>query len=167
MKAQFVQLEHLQLSKVWFYTIQVEGRPVSEFQDFQKRMQQNEKDKSQAAEINRFIQQIGKYYGAQDRYFKREGNAERLPPPTYHFIDSDGEIDFGLRLYCVRISDEIVILLNGDRKTTQRVQDCPNCKPHFDFANLLSDLIYKAQRDDMVEFDGFDILVGDDFDFSF
>jgi hypothetical protein len=145
----------------------VEGRPLTEFRDFQKRMQQHEKDKRQAAEINRFIKQIGKHYGAQDRYFKREGHAERLPPPTHHFIDSDGETDFGLRLYCIRISDELVILLNGDRKTTKRVQDCPNCKPHFDFANLVSDLIYEAQQDDLVEFDGVDILVDDNFKFIF
>lgn len=167
MKAQLIQLEHLQFSKTWFYTVQVEGRPMSEFQDFQKRMQRDKKDKNQVAEINRFIKQIGKYYGAQDRYFKREGNAERLPPPTHRFIESDGETDFGLRLYCVRISDEIVILLNGDRKTTQKLQDCPNCKPHFDFANMISDLIFDARQNDLLEFDGFYILIEDNFEFSF
>lgn len=167
MKAQFIQLEHLQFSKVWFYTIQVEGKSVSEFQDFQKRMQLDKKDKKQVAEINRYIEQIGKYYGAQDRYFKREGHAERLPPPTHRFIDSDGETDFGLRLYCIRISDEIVILLNGDRKTTQKLRDCKNCKPHFDFANRISDLIFDAKQRDLLEFDGFDILVDDEFDFIF
>lgn len=167
MKAQFIQLEHLQFSKVWFYTIRVEGKPMSEFHDFQKRMQQYKKDKSQAAEINRFIKNIGEYYGAQDRYFKREGHAERLPPPTHRFVESDGETDFGLRLYCIRISDEIVILLNGDRKTAQRLKDCPNCKPHFDFANTISDLIFEARKNGFMEIDGFDILIDDDFELSF
>jgi hypothetical protein len=167
LKAQFIQLEHLQFSKVWFYTIQVEGSPMSEFNDFQKRMQLDKKDKSQVAEINRFIKQIGKYYGAQDRYFKREGHAERLPPPTHRFVESDGEKDFGLRLYCIRISDEIVILLNGDRKTAHKVKDCANCKPHFDFANTISDLIFDARQKDLLEFDGFDVLIDDDFEFRF
>ncbi len=136
----------------------MEGKPLPEFKDFQQRMQLHKKDKTQAAEINKFIQQIGKYYGAQDRYFKREGFAERLPPPTHRFFESDGETDFGLRLYCIKISDKIVILLNGDKKTTQKVQHCPNCKPHFDFANTISNLIYDAQLQDLMEFNG--LLLG-------
>ena len=166
MKAQLIQLEHLQFSKTWFYTVQVEDRLMSEFQDFQKRMQQDKKDKTQAAELNRFIKQIGKYYGAQDRYFKREGHAERLPPPTHRFVESDGETDFGLRLYCIRISNEIVILLNGARKTAHRLQDCPDCKPHFDFANKISNAVYYARQNDEIEIDGFDILTDNDFSLS-
>lgn len=163
MIAQILYLEKLQFSKVAYYTIQVEGGPISEFRDFQTRMQLNEKDRKQVAEINRFIEKIGKKHGAQERFFKREGFAERLPPATYHFIDSDGETDFGLRLYCVRISEEIVILLNGDRKITQSIKDCPNCKPHFDFANKISDAIYEARKNDKIEIDGFDIKMDDDF----
>lgn len=167
MKAQIIQLEHLQFPKVWFYTVQVNGKPLSEFKDFQQRMQGDVKDKRQVAEINRQIEQIGKYYGAQDQYFKREGNAERLPAPTHRFFDSDGETDFGLRLYCIKINEQIVILLNGARKTSQRVQDCGNCKPHFDFANTISDLIFEAFKNDIIEYDGFDILIDEDFEFSF
>ena len=114
-------------------------------------------------EINRFIENIGKKHGAQERFFKREGFAERLPPATYRFLDSDGETDFGLRLYCVRISEEVVILLNGDRKIAQSIKDCLNCKPHFDFANKISDAIYEATKNDEIEIDGFDILMDDDF----
>ena len=163
MIVQILYLEQLQFSKVSYYTVQVDGRPLSEFRDFQTRMQQNEKDKKQVAEINRLIENIGKKHGAQERFFKREGFAERLPPATYHFIDSDGETDFGLRLYCVRISEEVVILLNGDRKTAQSLKDCPNCKPHFDFANKISDAIYKAKTKEEIEIDGFDILMDDDY----
>lgn len=141
----------------------MEGRPLSEFHDFQTRMQLRKKDRKQVAEINRFIEIIGKKHGAQERFFKREGFAERLPPATYHFIDSDGETDFGLRLYCVRISEEVVLLLNGDRKTTQSIKDCLNCKPHFDFANKISDAIYEARQKEEIEIDGFDLLTEDDF----
>lgn len=167
MKAQIVKIYGLQLLKVSFYTLQVEGKPMTEFREFLTRMQNNKKDQRQVGEINRLIKKIGNEYGAQDRYFKREGFAERLPPPTHHFIDSDGETDFGLRLYCVRLTDEIVILLNGDRKTAQKLKDCPNCKKHFDFANLVSDKIYKGRLDDLIEIDGFDILIDDEFEFRF
>jgi len=163
LNAKILYLEQLQFSNVAYYTVQVQGRPLSEFHDFQTRMQEQKKDRKQLAEINRFIETIGKKHGAQERFFKREGYAERLPPATYHFIDSDGETDFGLRLYCVRISEEVVILLNGDRKTTQSIKDCPNCKPHFDFANKIADAVYYARQKDEIEIDEFDILTEDDF----
>ena len=155
---QIQYLDLLQYTKVAYYTVQVQGRPLSEFHDFQARMRIHEKDRRQVAEINQFIKKIGTKYGAQERFFKREGFAERLPPATHRFIDSDGEIDVGLRLYCVRISEEVVILLNGDRKTTQSIKDCPNCKPHFDFANKVSDAIYLARQDEEIEIKEFDIL---------
>ena len=156
-------LEELQFEKVSYYTVWVQGRPVSEFDDFITRMSIDPKDKRQLSEINRHIEDIGAHYGAQDEYFQREGNAERLPPPYYRFFDSDGESDFGLRLYCIRISDEIVILLNGGRKIAQAIKDCPNCKPHFDFANAISDEIYYARRREEIEIDGRDILTEEGF----
>lgn len=158
MTAQIQYLDLPQYTKVAFYTVQVQGRPLSEFRDFQARMRIHEKDRKQAAEINQFIKKIGKKYGAQERFFKREGFAERLPPATYRFIDSDGETDFGLRLYCIRISNEIVILLNGGRKTTKSIKNCPECKPHFDFANKVSDAIYQARMNEEIEIKDFDIL---------
>jgi len=161
LNVKILYLEELQFSKVSYYTVRVVGKLQSEFRDFQTRMLQNEKDKKQVAEINRLIKIIGKKYGAQERFFKREGFAERLPPATYHFIDSDGETDFGLRLYCVRISEDVVVLLNGARKTTQKIKDCPNCKQHFEFANKVSNAIFNATNNDEIEIDGFDILMED------
>ncbi len=162
MIAEIVAIPNLRFEKVHFYTVHVEGKEFNEYRDFQRRMQKHWKDRKQLDELNRLIQSIGKIYGAQDRYFTREGFAERLPGPTHRFIDSDGESDFGLRLYCIRISDKIVILLNGDRKTTQSIRDCPNCKQHFDFANKLSDAIYDAQTKNKIEFMGFGISMDED-----
>lgn len=163
MKVEIILLSELQYEKVAFYTVGIHGKRFCEFDDFQKRMRANKKDTYQLKELNRFIEMIGNQYGAQDQYFKREGYAERLPGPTFKFIDSDGETDFGLRLYCIRLSDQVVILLNGDRKTAQRVKDCKNCKPHFHFANNLSNAIYKAKLSGDIEIDGFDILTEDNF----
>ena len=54
--------------------------------------------------------------GALERYFRPEGTMEdnlcALP------IESGN-----IRLYCLRISDEILILGNGDRKTTRTYQE--------------------------------------------
>jgi len=163
LKTEILYVPDLQFTRVSYCTVQVNGRPHTEFHDFMIRMGVHEKDRRQRDEINRFIDKIGKFYGAQDQYFKREGWAERLPPPKYHFVDSDGETDFGLRLYCVRVNEELVILLNGDRKTAQSVKDCPNCKPHYDLANQLSDALYNAVKEGKIEIVGRDILIDDGF----
>jgi hypothetical protein len=163
LKANLFYVPELLFSKVSYCTVQVIGRPYTEFEDFQRRMGMNEKDRGQRNEINRLIERIGNVYGAQDHFFKREGMAERLPPPTYRFIDSDGENDFGLRQYCVKLNNELVILLNGDRKTAQSVKQCSNCKPHFEMANKISDAIFYAIRDDKIEVNGKDILMEDGF----
>jgi hypothetical protein len=163
LKGDLLYVPDLQFSKVSYCTVKIWGRDLTEFEDFQYRMGKNEKDRRQRDEINRFIDRIGEIYGAQDQYFKREGRAERLPPPTYRFIDSDGEEDFGLRLYCVKLNDELVVLLNGDRKTAQSVRDCARCKPHYDLANKVSDAIYYATKDDKLEINGRDILTEDNF----
>lgn len=156
-------MPNLQFSKVSYVTVHIQGKKLNEFEDFYYRMGIDQKDRRQRDEISRFIENIGKMYGARDQYFKREGMAERLPPPTYRFIDSDGVYDFGLRLYLVRLSDELVVLLNGDRKTAQAIKDCPRCKPHYELANKVSDAIYYAKRDGLIEIEGRDILTEDGF----
>lgn len=163
MQLEIISIDGLQFEKVAFYTVQKVGHPSSEFADFMNRMKQDPKDWKQAGELNRFIENIGRLYGATDQWFKREGNAERLPPPTYRFVDSDGDADFGLRLYCIVLSEEVVILLNGDRKTAQKIKDCPNCYQHFLLANEVSDAIYQAKIDDQLEVSGKDILTEEDF----
>ena len=155
MKGEIILLNEWQLEYISFYTIGVHGRKYCEFDDFQKRMMRDQKDSYQFQELMLHLKTLGNLYGAQEQYFKREHYAERLPGPTFRFFDSDGETDFGLRLYCIRLSEKVVILLNGDRKTARKVNDCKKCKPHFIFANKVSDAIYKAQSKGEFEIDNF------------
>lgn len=163
MKAELILLYNLYYPKTAFYTLRIEGGLYTEYANFCYRMKKDKKTKRQLGELNRLLYNIGNKYGAQDEFFKREGRAERLPPPTHRFFDSDGEDDFGIRLYCIKLSEEAVLLLNGDLKLAQRIKDCKNCKPHFDFANAVSDALYYAQQNDEIEIDGRDILVEEDF----
>lgn len=140
---QLIPIQNLRYEKVTYYTVSVEGRPFSEFRDFQMRMSLQPKDLVELNEIRRYIQQIGTFLGADERHFKHERAAERLPPP-YYYIESDDPNDFGLRLYCIRISTEFVILLNGGRKTNINPELCENCRQHFQFANRLAIAITNA-----------------------
>ena len=63
-----------------------------------------------------------------------------------------------LRLYCLRISDEVVILANGGIKTSQTVQDSPNLLPYFRFVNVMSKQIDELIKDSTLKLDGKNIL---------
>ncbi len=124
----------------------------------------NTNDRLELAEINRFIKKIGEKLGALSQFFKSEDAAEALPP--YSFFESDQFDDYGLRLYCIRLSPCIVILLNGNRKTALKVKDCENCFPHFDFARKLAKKITQAIIDGQIELDeeNKELLIEDDFE---
>lgn len=128
-----------------FYSVFVSGRLNSEFKDFLLRMAKE--NKVELAELNRYIQVIGQKYGALEQHFKNEDAAERLPPPYHQFIETEDPDNYGLRLYCIRLSPSVVILLNGDRKTTRKVLECRNCKAHFKFADALAKKITQAILD--------------------
>ena len=130
------------LEKVRYYTVRLEDKAISEFRDFQQRMRMH--SKMELDEINMYIRFIGEKYGAQKGHFKTEDAAERLPPPYHEFIETEDVNDFGLRLYCIRLSPGVVILLNGDRKTALKVKDCKNCYKHFDLSRRIAKRIDKA-----------------------
>jgi hypothetical protein len=149
---------------VYFYTVQIGDRPMSEFDDFQQRMSTLE-NRKELAEINKYIANIGDIYGAITNHFRKEDDAEALPP-TYHYFETEGVNDYGIRLYCIRLTPSIVILLNGDRKTALKVKDCKKCKKHFEIAVTISKKITQAKLDDFIDFDDKDILMNDDFELT-
>ena len=104
-----------QSEKVSFYSISFQMDRTTEFERFLAKFEEE-------AEFNEDYQKILAALeiildrGALERYFRPEGTMEdnlcALP------IESGN-----IRLYCLRISDEILILGNGDRKTTRTYQD--------------------------------------------
>lgn len=52
--------------------------------------------------------------------------------------------DYGVRLYCIRLRDDTLILLNGGIKTNQNPEDCPNVSQHFKIAIQIATKIDKA-----------------------
>ncbi|MEO0041796.1 MAG: hypothetical protein RL329_1244 [Bacteroidota bacterium] len=64
----------------------------------------------------------------------------------------------GLRLYCIPISEQIVILTNGGIKTAQQVQNAPNVLAHFRFANAMAKQVDQLIREGDFKFTGKNIL---------
>jgi|VirMetMinimDraft_7_1064189.scaffolds.fasta_scaffold18294_2 hypothetical protein len=130
-------------NKVTYYTIKFEDKDESEFENFLSKHQDDLTIKNEYNDLIAWVTIIGNNIGAKPRYFRQENRAHALPPPSKLV-----EIDYvkNLRLYCMWISESIIILFNGAIKTKNTAQDCPNVKPHFDLANKLVLEIEKLMR---------------------
>lgn len=142
--------ETVRFNKVTYYTIQMEEEDSSLFLQFINNHEN--KYQEQLSLIRSWLSKIGKDIGAKERYFRverfRGGDTRALPPPS-KFIN----IECNLRLYCMRINDNIVILYNGALKTANTAQECDNVRPHFLLANKLSKAIDKAIEEGDIEID--------------
>ncbi len=69
-------------------------------------------------------------------------------------------------MYCLRANENVVILFNGDIKTTQYPQDCPNVKLHFKQANQLTKAIDAAFREKEIRWIEDGTLISFDNDFK-
>jgi hypothetical protein len=140
---------------VAFYTAKLGENELFEFELFE------EKDFPEHGEelqiIYNVIDQIRKR-GAKQYFFKHEGPANALPIVT-DAIKTANKVDFGLRLYCIRLSDNVLILLNGDVKTTLHPEKCENVKVHFRNAYKIAQKLDKLLIAGEVNFQYEDCLV--------
>lgn len=162
MVAAFEEIEDLsENSLVRFFTVR--------FNDDDPEMQKfdNKHFPGREAELGiiyNIIDQI-KLRKAKSFFFRNEGPADALPPIDQQMIDANENNDFGLRLYCIRLTDELVILLNGDIKTSLNPKDCPNVRIHFNRAQAIARKIDKAITEKRINlqdpnpFDGFEIEI--------
>jgi hypothetical protein len=84
-------------------------------------------------ELKEYFQELAKFLsqiiadedGALTDYFRDEREAEGLPPKKV--VKKENVtffcINYPLRLYCLRINEQIVVLFNGDEKTSDVAQD--------------------------------------------
>jgi len=99
-----------QSDKVTIYTIRFEGRSTSETNAFVKEYEEN--GFAEDVDMIRSWLWYIKERGAQMRYFRPENNV------------SAGPITFSkLRIYCIRCSENIVIIDGGGEKKGQKTQD--------------------------------------------
>ena len=124
---------HIKLYKsigtVHFYTIHFTGEE-SETDKFIQKYLQDEKYKTDLSQILITIKNIGER-GAYERRFRPEKGFHALPIEKCK-----------LRLICLRLTDNAVIIGNGGAKIAQTVQQCPDIYPHF----LLMEKLEKEYR---------------------
>lgn len=154
-------LKPFSFNKVWYYTVQIEGNQVDEFRDFTGRFKDDPEYQDNYQHILSWIKRIGEKIGAKQNYFRHEGASEALPPSkkfqqkeALNYLENELDQYNTLRLYCLRITDEVVILFNGGIKTTQSAQESPGLKKYFDQGNKLSKIITQKIKDQEIEIEG-------------
>jgi hypothetical protein len=142
--------------KVTFYSVRIEDDAYSEIEKFIIRFQQDKKYQEELDNILALLKIIGNDKGAMPIFFRDESTANALPPERrgairqnmLHFIDAD------LRLFCLRVSNEIVILFNGGIKESQKTQDSADLFPKFRLAQRLSRAINQKFTEKELRIDG-------------
>lgn len=115
---------YYRLEKVNFYTIHFDESELCETDKFFEAHKYIEELTWDLGVIAAEIERIGNETGAILRKFRPEGRAQALPDNTY--------IGAKLRLYCYRVSDQIVILGNGGLKTERTAQEGEFTAEHFE-----------------------------------
>jgi hypothetical protein len=123
------------------FTVQVTDDvllPISEFADFLERAEMDPTVAEDLAEINAQIERLADG-GVSPNFLRGEKQAAALPGKEWEIVTREFRPvkDGPLRLYCVLLPHEVIILCNGDRKTTDTAQKCKNVRGHFEFANRL------------------------------
>lgn len=141
--------------KCTFYTVRWDDIDISETEKFFTKFSQDELLKPSLINLARFINLvIGNEKGALEAYFRFEKIADGLPPAKKFRLEKQ-TINFGssfpLRLYCLRWSDELVILFNGAEKTSQTAQEGKTSMV-FNDANKFAKRILEAEiNGDIIE----------------
>lgn len=97
---------------------------------------------------------IGNRYGATQDFFDRiENKAQALPPKPKGWVEEIKAlgINFPLRLFCYRVTKQIVILFNGGIKNARTSQESNNISLKFYEAQTLVKKIEEALQNGMIE----------------
>lgn len=146
----FVIEDFVTYRRVTYYTVRKDESEMSETDKFISKYRTNAELRGDLDEIVKLIEDIGRFRGAKDMYFRRHaGAAVELPPLGKFEIDSVeiSYFDNRLRLFCIKISENIVILFNGGEKTSLKTKDSPALVTPFREAQTFAKMILKAQID--------------------
>jgi len=145
------RIERLTFEKVVFYTVRLNSNEC-EFDDFITRLGTEKKYRPQLALMFQLIKEMGADGAAKEAFFKCRGQFKNGNLHVSH-IEIEKE-ETTLILYCLRLSDSLVILLNGGLKTNNDIQKCES-KSHYETANKMASglkaAILKTKNMDILE----------------
>ena len=134
-----IQLKTIeQNDNVSLYSICFNGNAVSEYEDFLIKFKDNSSLNEDFQKILLALEKIIDR-GALERFFRIEGKMKDHLSALA--IDSRK-----LRLYCLRISDQIMILGNGGVKTTRTYQEDETLSGYVMDLQRFDELLKQAQR---------------------
>jgi len=144
--------KELDFTRVRYYTLRFETEKKTELEKF---YENHQKEYSESVYyIKMWIAEIGEKFGAQTRFFRPEDNAYALPPPTKELrcVDIEvGQENMNLRLYCIVLSPEIVILVNGGIKESDATNGSPTCWEQYLLAsNIASQIKNMAKQGNLM-----------------
>lgn len=107
-----------------FYSVRWENQKVSETDKFFQKFQNDITHKIALQKLVAFLEVVMEEKGALEAFFRPENNAQALPPQGKHLVKeiTIDFVNFPLRLYCLRISDSLIVLFNGSEKTSNTAQ---------------------------------------------
>ena len=140
-----------QNDNVSLYSICFDGNSISEYEKFLQKFKDNAKLNSDFQIILLALEKIIDR-GALERFFRVEGKmSDRV---TALSIDSRK-----LRLYCLRISDQILIVGNGGVKTTRTYQEDEVLSGYVLDLQKFDELLVQAQKNGTISIEK-NLIVG-------
>lgn len=137
-----------------FYSVLKEGHEKSETDKFFERFEDHDKYEDSAnLLLSLIINDIGGKYGAIDDFFDRnEQKAQALPPKPKNRVKEIKilGINFPLRLYCLRINENIVVLFNGGIKESDTAQNSEDLRFKFYESQSFAEKIIDAIDEGMI-----------------
>lgn len=151
----FERIDDISIGEIDFYTARIDNNDLTEFELFvEKEFPSHKKE----LEILYSVIDEMKIRGAKSYYFKPEREANALPKVTQEIITANKK-DFGIRLYCIRLTEKVVVLLNGDIKTEKNPVNCPNVQQHFKNAVKIARELDRLLKEGEVNYQNSDCLL--------
>lgn len=168
----FVTIEEASsFKKVTYYTVRFEDERYNEFEKFIINNGSDQKIHNEYNDLMSLIKRLGNSIGAKERYFSRnEKKAEALPPDWTKLSHGERMLhvkyQHNLRLYCMRINDELVFLFNGGVKTPGNItaQECNVVRKYFNMANQLAKAVEEAIKEKEIILNGMKLEIEEDYE---
>lgn len=151
MKVEFKKIEAFSKKRVRFFTITLGSNTKTEFEYFLDKVDVISKTHDYELKVLFTAIEALQTKGAPRYLFVNEASADYMPVVSFD-TKRENKVDFGVRLYCIRLRDDLVILMNGDIKTQRNPNDCPNVNLHFKRAIKIASKLDKALNNSEINY---------------